>query len=267
MLPPTNGRRGAVLPKFNHNIRTMAVITVAGLGSLGVGIPAPIKAEVKKSPEQRAKDVVESIPLEKRAVMVYVPVVLMKMVLSMAQQISDTLRDLKYSETRKVCRDIRSVCERYHNEELRGMGAELFASIRNKANAFHDNLWRDNYIYRVQIDRVVAKEIGHSIPIENFNVVTSIYLARIILEYIVKYDRESASYLSKVAGTKVRFEVSENHYHTQLRELLNELLSIFELPRKIDLSDKQLDLSYKVFLNKVRSLEDEVKNGTLNANV
>lgn len=245
----------------------MAVITVAGLGSLGVGMPKPKKAEVKKAPEQRARDVVESIPLEKRAVMVYVPIILMKMVLSMAQQIADTLRELQYAETRKVCRDIRAVCEMYHNEELRGMGAGLFASITRRADAFHDNLWRDNYIYRVQIDRVVAKEIGHSIPLENFNVVTSIYLARIILEYIVKYDSESASYLSKLAGAKVRFDVSENHYHTQLRELLNKLLGIFELPSEINLSDKQLDLSYRVFLNKVRALEDEVKNGTLNANV
>ena len=196
--------------------------------------------------------ILEKIPLEERLRAVYIPIIAMDCACYLSEDLLTVLRTLRLDATKKTSRVIRSCIEGYRNDNYRVMHSDLYQDLSNSTKEFYNSLSCDMQIYQLQYRQAMLdRKLNLGSEVERL--VSVAYIVREIVQFVLELDRQFSKRMSDLLGKDINYTTEDNHYCLDMVKALNGLFSVLKVPS--DLRTNQTDMAFRVFKNKLNSVE------------
>lgn len=206
----------------------------------------------KLSVEEMNKIILEKIPLEERLRAVYLPIIAMDCACYLSEDLLTILRTMQLDDTKKTSRIIRSCVEGYRSDNYYVMHSDLYKDLSNLTKEFYNSLSRDMRIYQLQYRQAMLdRKLNLGLEVEQL--VSVAYIVRELVQFVLELDRQFSKRMSDLLGKEINYTTEDNHYCLEMVKALNGLFSVLKVPS--DLKTDQTDMAFRVFKNKLNSVE------------
>ena len=207
---------------------------------------------MKRLTEEEANNLVlEKIPFEERMRAVYHPLFVIDCSFYVVNDIVAILVEMQKSSTKKDCRNIKENVASYQRDNYRVMQSSLYNDIQGRSKKFYEEIMLSLYIFQLQYQQQLLKR-GICLTKDIEALIAKCFLARELLMFAQKLDRDFSNRMSELLGTAITYTTEENPYCGNIINALEGIIKTLGSP--LDLHSSELDTCIKVFSNNVKEI-------------
>lgn len=170
----------------------------------------------------------------------------------LSEDLLNMFRSLKLDVTKKANREIKYNIEGYRSDNHIVMRSDLYKNLSAHTLEFYNSISWDMLLYRMQYQQaMLQRKINIGPDMEQ--IVAFIYVIRELVKFVIELDRHFSKEIADILGKEIHYTTEDNQYCLNMIKILNHLLSALCIPN--DLKTDQTDMSFKVFKNKVNSIQ------------
>lgn len=209
------------------------------------------KQQHKLSPAEMAKIVADTTPINDRLRATYLPMVAQDCALRLCEDLVATFISRGRSTTKKCCRELKSASTEYNLAIAKAMGPQLYEYFKEQSKQQYEKIATDMVIYQLSFSQALLDKHVNAEPTMR-QLVCKMYVIRRIIEYTLQLDRDFSKKLSDLLPLDIHYTTDDNECCVRIEKALKDLTILLGYPA--DLSSVNIELSYKVFNNRIMSI-------------
>lgn len=203
------------------------------------------------SPTEMAEIVANTIPINDRLRATYLPMVAQDCALRLCEDLVSTFIAEGRSTTKKCCRELKAASTEYNLAVAKAMGPKLYADFKEQSRQQYEKIITDMAIYQLSFSQALLDQHINAEPTMR-QLICKMYVIRRIIAYTLKLDRDFSKQLSDLLPLEIHYTTDDNECCVRIEKALKDLTILLGYPA--DLSSVNIELSYKVFNNRIMSI-------------